>query len=109
MSESAYIYVIGPIVMAVIGGIGWLVKYMLNKRDEKRQHELDQLDKKRKDEIDERNKRRDQIEADIREFKNDIKELKTDIQSMQAIIVGCPHENCPSRQLLADYLKTKKS
>lgn len=96
MTESAYIYVIGPAVTAVIAGIGWLVKYILDKRD-----------KKHTEEIEERNRRREEIEKSISEVKAEVKVIKRDLNKTQAIILACDKPDCPSKILLADYLNKK--
>lgn len=93
MTDNAYTYIIAPAVTALIGGIGYLVKYMLDKRD-----------KKHEEETEERNKRREKIETDISDLKTEVKQLGNKLKRTQAIILSCDKPDCPSKKLLADYL-----
>lgn len=93
MEETAntnlYVYILGPIVTAVIAGIGFLIKHFLNKRDEKH-----------REEIEERDRRRDEIEQSI-------KELKRDNLKLQAELLGCENPDCPAKRVMADYYRNK--
>lgn len=86
-TNQILIYVVSPILTAIIGGVGYLVKRYLKKQEEQ---------------IAERNKRREKIE-------NDIEELKRDVTDVQSIIIGCEHPDCPSRSLLSAWLKNRKN
>ena len=81
------IYVVSPMLTAIIGGVGYCVKRYL-----KRQDEL----------IAERNERMDKIE-------DDLEKLKRDVADMQSIIIECEHPNCPSRTLLANWMAKRNS
>lgn len=85
MSETMIVSVIAPVVMAIVGGIGWFIK-----------HQLEKVEKKHETEIEERNKEREQI-------KTDIKDLQEDVRNIASIVIGCEHTNCPSRKKLAEY------
>lgn len=87
MNESTYIYIIAPLVTAVIGGIGYIVKYILNKRDKKHQEE-----------IEERNKRRDEIERRLTKTENKL-------NFVIGLVIGCDHPDCHARGKLAEYMK----
>lgn len=89
MSETMIVSVIAPVVLSIVGGIGWFIK-----------HQLEKVEKKHDNEIEERNKEREQI-------KTDIKDLKEDVRNIASIVIGCEHPNCPSRKLLAEYYKNK--
>ena len=81
--------VVLTIITAMIGGIGWLGKRMFDKSE-----------KKREEETKERNKRRDDIE-------NRLGKLENDNLMFQSIILGCKKDDCPSKQLLSEYMKSK--
>lgn len=81
--------VVLAIVSAIIGGISWLAKRF-----------YDKVERKRQEEINERNKRRESIE-------NRIEKLENDNIMFQSLILGCKKEDCPSRSLLAEYMKNK--
>lgn len=98
MSESMYVYVVGPVVAAIIGGIAYLVKYYIGKRDEKHNEEMEERNRKREEMIEMQNKTIKRIEK-----------LESRVDGLQGIIIGCEHENCPSRKLLADMLTKKKN
>lgn len=89
MSETMIVSVIAPVVLSIVGGIGWFIK-----------HQLEKVEKKHDNEIEERNKEREQI-------KTDIKDLQEDVRNIASIVIGCEHPNCPSRRLLAEYYKNK--
>ena len=87
MVENTYIYIIAPLVTALIGGIGYIVKYILNKRDKRHQEE-----------IEERNKRRAEIEQRL---------TKTErkLNFVIGIVIGCDHPDCNARGKLAEFMK----
>lgn len=85
MSETMIVSVIAPVVMAIVGGVGWFIK-----------HQLEKVEKKHETEIEERNKEREHI-------KTDIKDLQEDVRNIASIVIGCEHPNCPSRKKLAEY------
>lgn len=100
MTENAYLYIIGPLVTAIIAGIGWLVKYILAKRD-----------KRHEEEIEERNRRRDEIEsrltkAEQKQAEAEQKQAETDnkLSSVIVAIAECEHQNCPTRAKLAKLM-----
>lgn len=93
MTENAYLYIIGPLVTAVIAGIGYLVKYILNKRD-----------KKHEEEIDERNRRRDEIESRLTKAEQKQAETDKKLSSMIVAIAECEHQDCPTRAKLAKLM-----
>lgn len=78
------------LVLTVLSGVGWLVKYFLQERD-----------KKRKEEMTERNKRREQIE-------NSVLQLHEDVDNLQAIILECKQPDCESKKAMADYLRQRR-
>lgn len=88
-NTNLYAYIIGPLVTAIIAGIGFLVKHILNKRDERH-----------REEIEERDRRRDEIEKSINE-------LKKDNLKLQAELLGCENPDCPAKRVMADYYRTK--
>ncbi|MBR4814114.1 MAG: hypothetical protein IKZ67_01470 [Paludibacteraceae bacterium] len=100
MTDNAYIYVIGPVVAAVIGGIGYLVKHILSRRD-----------KRHEEEIEERNRRRDEIEqrltkAEQRQEKAEQRQELTErkLNNVIAIAVGCDNPDCPTRGKLSKFI-----
>ncbi len=96
MSDNFYLYIIGPTMTAVIAGVGWLVKYLFDKRD-----------KKQLEETEERNKRREKIETDIADLKMEVRHLDRKLKRTQAIILSCDKPDCPSKKMLADYLNNE--
>ena len=105
MNEITITYIIAPIVTAVIAGIGYLVKYILNKRD-----------KKHEEEIEERNKRRDEIEsrltkAEQKQAKAEQKQAETD-KKLSLVIVAiaeCEHKDCPTRAKLGTIMNINQT
>lgn len=89
MSETMIVSVIAPVVLSIVGGIGWFIK-----------HQLEKVEKKQEAQMQERNIEREAI-------KNDIKDLQEDVRNIASIVIGCEHPNCPSRKLLAEYYKNK--
>lgn len=87
MVDNTYIYIIAPLVTATIGGIGYIVKYILNKRDKKHQAE-----------IEERNKRRDEIERRLTKTENKL-------NFVIGLVIGCDHPDCHARGKLAEFMK----
>lgn len=96
MEESTYLYIIGPLVTAVIGGVGYLVKYLLNKRD-----------KRHEEEIEERNKRRDEIEQRLTKAEKRQEQTERKLNSVIGIVIGCDHSDCPTRGKLAEFMKAE--
>ena len=96
MSDSIITYILAPAVTAIVGGIGYLVKYILEKRDNK--HE---------EEIAERNEKRAEILATQEKHETEINGIKRDLAKMQSIILACDKKDCPSKLLLANYLNKK--
>lgn len=87
MADNTYIYIIAPLLTAAIGGIGYIVKYILNKRDKKHQAE-----------IEERNKRRDEIEKRLTK-------AEKKLNYVIGIVIGCDHPDCHAREKLAEFMK----
>lgn len=96
MSDNAYIYIISPVVLAIIGGVGFLVKYMLAKQD-----------KKHEEEIQERNKRREEIEQRITKTEKRVERAEKRFTDAISIVIGCDNPNCPTRPKLAEWLKSE--
>lgn len=86
MTETSIEYIAVPLVSALVGGIGWLVKRYFNKRDEDKA----------------------EIKADIVGLKNEVRETKDKVEDIASIIIGCDHPDCPSRKALAEYLIKEK-
>lgn len=93
MTENAYIYIIAPVVTAVIGGIGYLVKYLLGKRD-----------KKLEEEIAERNRRRDEIEQRLTKAEQRQEKTERKLNKVIGIVVACDNPDCPTRGKLAKFI-----
>lgn len=103
MDDNFYTHIISPIVIAVIGGVGYLVKYILARRD-----------KKHEEEIAERNRRRDEIELRLSraEDKADKAELKADkaetrLNQVLRLIIKCKHPDCPTKVELSEMMDRK--
>lgn len=77
------------IITSVCGGIGWLVKYILNKRDENQKRIFEKRDKERE------------------EIKKDISDLKKDVRNISGIILDCDKEGCVTKKKLAEYWRNK--
>lgn len=78
------------IIITILTGAGWLVKYMLSERDKRREAEML-----------ERNKRREQIE-------DNIVQLHEDIDNLQALILECNHDDCETKKQMAEYLRKRR-
>lgn len=89
-----YLYVISPLVAAVVGGVGYLVKHILSRRD-----------KRHEEEIQERNKRRDEIEQRLTKAERRLEDAEKRFTRAISIVVGCDNPNCPTRPRLAEWLK----
>lgn len=98
MNETAITYIIAPIVTAVIAGVGYLVKYILNKRD-----------KKHEEEIEERNKRRDEIESRLTKAEKRQELTERKLSSMIVAVAGCEHSDCPTRTKLGALMNINTS
>ena len=89
MGDNLYVYIIAPIVTAIIAGVGYLVKYILNKRD-----------KKHEEEIEERNRRRDEIESRLTKAEKRQEQTERKLSSMIVAVAGCEKSDCPTRAKL---------
>lgn len=96
MEDNLFVYVISPVLTALIAGVGFLAKRWIANSE-----------KKREEEMRERNETRNRLIEQVRELENGQKELQQDLMATQAIILKCEHPGCPSRQLLSDYLTNK--
>lgn len=81
--------IILAIVTAVVSGIGYLTKYILNKRDEAQKRVFEQRDK------------------DKAQIKADITELKKDVRNISAIVLKCDNPDCQAKKMLAEYWEKK--
>ena len=98
MTENAYLYIIGPLVTAVIAGVGYLVKYILNKRD-----------KKHEEEIEERNKRSDEIEQRLTKAEKRQEQTERKLSSIIVAVAGCEHSDCPTRTKLGTLMNINQT
>lgn len=89
MTDTMITGLIAPVMLALVSAFVGYVKYMFSKRD-----------KKEAEEMAERDRRRDEIERAINE-------LKIENKKLQAILLGCEHEDCPAKRLLAEYYEAK--
>lgn len=89
------------VVLALIGslggGVAFIVKYILRKRDENQKRIFEERDKDKQEIRNTINKLEVKVDSTSRELKN-----------MQALIIGCEHEDCPNRLRLRDYLLRKE-
>lgn len=92
-----YLYVISPLVAAVVGGVGYLVKHILSRRD-----------KRHEEEIQERNKRRDEIEQRLTKAEKRQERTEKKLNSVIAMAVGCNNPECPTRPKLAEWLRKEE-
>lgn len=81
--------IILAIIGAVVSGIGYLTKYILNKRDEAQKRVFEQRDK------------------DKAQIKADITELKKDVRNISAIVLKCDNPDCQAKKMLAEYWEKK--
>lgn len=81
--------IILAIITAVASGIGYLTKYILNKRDEAQKRVFEQRDK------------------DKAQIKADITELKKDVKNISAIVLKCDNPDCQAKKMLAEYWEKK--
>jgi len=79
------------IIGAVVSGIGYLTKYILNKRDEAQKRVFEQRDK------------------DKAQIKADIAELKKDVRNISAIVLKCDNPDCQAKKMLAEYWEKKEA
>jgi len=87
MSTEIMLAIIG----AVVSGIGYLTKYILNKRDEAQKRVFEQRDK------------------DKAQIKADIAELKKDVRNISAIVLKCDNPDCRAKKMLAEYWEKKEA
>lgn len=80
------------IVTAIIGGIGYLVKYILNKRDENQKRIFEERDKDKAE-----------IKENITNLQSDMKKVKKHLKDVSAMVLKCEHPDCPTKKILADY------
>lgn len=95
MNDNMYLYVISPLVAAVIGGIGFLAKRYIASRD-----------KKHEEEMAERNRIRTDIETRLCEAERKVGKAEKKIDMITALVVGCEHKDCPTRSALSEYMKS---
>lgn len=84
--------VVLAIITAVSGGVAYLAKYILNKRDEAQKRVLEQRDKDKAE-----------IKENITNLQNDMKNVKKHLRNVSAMVMKCEHEDCPTKKILADY------
>lgn len=101
MSDNMYLYVISPLVAAVVGGVGYLVKHILSRRDKRHEEEIQERNKRR-DEIEQRLTKAEQLQERTERRLEDAEKRFTRAIS---IVVGCDNPNCPTRPRLAEWLK----
>lgn len=80
-TEDIVRYVVGTLLTAVIGGIGWLVKRYFDKRDEDKA----------------------EMKKDIAAAKADIKKTRRQFKRVVGMIIGCQHPDCPTKAALKQY------
>lgn len=83
--------IILAIITAVVSGIGYLTKHILNKRDEAQKRVFEQRDK------------------DKAQIKADITELKKDVRNISAIVLKCDNPDCQAKKMLAEYWEKKEA
>lgn len=83
--------IILAIITAIVSGIGYLTKYILNKRDEAQKRVFEQRDK------------------DKAQIKADITELKKDVRNISAIVLKCDNPDCQAKKMLAEYWEHKEA
>lgn len=84
--------IVTTIVTAAIGGIGFLVKYVLNKRDENQKRVFEERDKDKAE-----------IKENIATLQKDVKNLKRHVHNVSAMVLKCDNPNCPTKEKLAEY------
>lgn len=89
MSTELITSVIVPIITAVIGGIGWLVKRYFDKKEEEQKRIFEQRDK------------------DKAEMKDDIKQVRADVDFLLGAVIGCDRPDCPTKKVVAEYIKNR--
>lgn len=87
---------ISAIATAVISGLAYLAKYILDNRD-----------KKQKEVFEARDKDKAEMKEDIRNLKSDVKDLNTQVHKVTAIVLSCDNPDCPTKKKLAEYWKEK--
>lgn len=88
--------IIGPTIVALLGGLGYFGKWY-----------LDSLEKKRADEIRERDVERQKIRDELLSVRTELEGLKKDLTYAQCLLFGCENPNCTSKKSWAEYLKKK--
>ena len=101
MDDNFYQYIISPLIMAVIGGLTYLGKRFVDKRD-----------KKHLEEIEERNKRRSEIEDRLSKAEENVNKAETKADKANrrmdlfvAMVMGCEHSDCPTRNKISEITK----
>ena len=80
------------IVAAVIGGVRYLVKYILNKRDEAQ-----------KKVFEERDKERAEIKERINKVEKKADKTEKQLHNVIGMIIKCDDPDCPTKKVLANY------
>lgn len=96
------------LAMSAVGGFGYLVKHYINKRDEEDKRKEAERKAEEERRFAERDRDKAEMKQDIAELKREVTETKKEVRDMQAMIVGCEHDDCPNRPLLKEYMMRKR-
>lgn len=91
MSDNTYLYIISPIITALIGGVGYLVKKY-----------IDSLEIKRDREIAERDKRRAEIEDRVSQTEMRLGRAEKSLKRVVKVVMECKHSDCPTKDKILD-------
>lgn len=86
--------VVLAIITAVSGGVAYLAKYILNKRDEAQKRLFEQRDKDKAE-----------IKGNITNLQNDMKTVKKHLHNVSAMVMKCDNPDCPTKKKLAEYFE----
>ena len=80
------------IVPSVLAGIGFLGKYVLNKRDEAQKRVFEQRDKDKED-----------IKNRIVKLEKKATRFENQLHNVMGMIIKCEDPECPTKKILANY------
>ena len=84
--------VILAVLSAIAGGVAWLVKHYIAKKDEEQKRIFEERDRDKQE-----------IKQNIKDLQSDVKEVKKHLRNVSAMVLKCENPECPTKKALADY------
>lgn len=86
-----YIYILSPLVTAIIAGVGYIGKRY-----------VDAIEDRRKRETDERDKRREEIEGRITQTELRLSRAEKQVKQIVTAVMTCEHPDCETKDKVLD-------